>query len=106
MPNAVGKHSRLWLWKRAFAHDWGRKGADQLSGLNPVPPEGANPTCLALDLQRALAAMSVPAVVIDLLMADVQQQGSFVMVDADDRVQQAERILSSNAGYVRTKYFE
>ena len=104
LHNAVGEHSKQWLWNRTLSHDWQRKGADQISGLNPLPSEGANPTCLAFDLQIVLTAMSVPAVVIGLLLHDVQRQGMFVLVDALDRVREAERILANNAGFLRTQY--
>ncbi len=104
LPNGIGAHSRLWLWKRSIAHDRHRRGADQMSGLDPAPLEGKNPTCSSFDLQSTLTAMFVPAVVIALLLRDMQNRGMFILVDAPGRVREADTILDRNAGYMRTQY--
>ena len=104
LPNAIGPHSMQWQWSRLLAHDWQRRGADQISGLNPVPPEGSNPTCSTFDLQVTLTAMRVPPVVIGLLLNHIREKGMYVLVDASNRVREAEDILDGNAGYVRTQY--
>jgi hypothetical protein len=104
LPDAIGVHSRLWRWKRTLAHDRQRRGADQMKRLDIVPLEGKNPTCSSFDLQATLAAMHVPATVITLLLQDVQNEGMFMLVDASDRVREADSILDRNAGYIRTQY--
>jgi hypothetical protein len=104
LPDAIGAHSRLWRWKRTLAHDRQRRGADQMSGLDMAPSEGKNPTCSSFDLQTTLTAMHVPAMVITLLLQDVQNEGMFLLVDASDRVREADSILDRNAGYIRTQY--
>jgi hypothetical protein len=104
LPDAIGPHSRLWRWKRTLAHDRQRRGADQMSGLDMAPLEGKNPTCSRFDLQTVLTAMRVPAMVITLLLQDVQNEGMFMLVDASDRVREADSILDRNAGYIRTQY--
>ena len=104
LPDAIGTHSLRWLWSRARAHDRHRSGAEQLGGRNPVPFEGANPTCFTLDLHAALTAMSVPSEVIALLQKDVQHKGMFMLVDAANRVDEAGCIMDANSGYIRTQY--
>lgn len=104
LPNAIGSHSVPWKWNRSWQHDRHRRGADQLSGLNPTPDEGANPTCYSFDLGVVLRAMHVPAQVITLLQSDAQTSGQFMLVDATNRVPEADRILDGNAGYLRTQY--
>jgi hypothetical protein len=104
LPNAIGAHSKLWLWDQYRKHDRQRSGADQMSGLNPTPSEGANPTCSSFNLQGALSAMHVPPVVITLLLRDVQSHGMFMLVDADGRVDEADSILDKNAGLIRTQH--
>ncbi len=104
LPNGIHTHSKRWLLKRSLVHDWQRSGADQMSGLNPAPVEGENPTCSSFDLDIALTAMHVPALVITLLQQHVQKRGMFMMVDASGRVHEADCILDRNAGYLRTQY--
>jgi hypothetical protein len=52
----------------------------------------------------ALAAMHVPMVVIELLLKDVQARGVFLLIDAPDRVREADSILDKKSGYIRTQY--
>lgn len=101
LPNAIGAHSLRWSFDRMRKHDRNRSGADQMSGLNPTPSEGLNPTCSVLDLASVLKALAVPQDVVWLLEQDVRKQGSFVLVDAPQRVEEASVILSGNAGYLR-----
>lgn len=106
LHNAIGDHSLTWRWNRARHHDHSRRGADQLSGTNPTPAEGSNPTCYSFDVSIVLTALRVPAQVIALLQRELGQNGQFVMVDASDRVQEADRILDRNAGSLRTQYLQ
>jgi hypothetical protein len=75
-----------------------------MSGLDPTPAEGPNPTCSRFDLQVSLTAIHVPAIVIELLLRDCQSKGMFMLIDAPDRVMEADSILDQNAGYIRTQY--
>ncbi len=104
LENAIGGHTVRWLTDRLRAHDRHRRGADQMQGLNPLPPEGANPTCSALNLPQALRALCVPSDIIALLQLDMKHNGTFLLVDACDRVEEASDIMSANAGYLRHQY--
>ncbi len=100
----VGEHSKLWLWRKIRLHDRHRSGANQMRGLDPTPLEGMSPTCPVLDLTLSLNAMHVPPSMIALLQKGVENEGTFVLVDAADRVQEADAILDRNAGLLRTQY--
>lgn len=106
LPNAIGVHSFRWLLGRMRGHDRHRQGADQMSGLDPAPGEGDNPTCSTLNLETALEAMGVEPTVIALLRHDTRSYGTYVLVDAADRVAEATLILNANAGYMRTEYLK
>ena len=106
LPNAIGAHSFRWLLNRMRGHDRHRQGADQMSGLDPTPSEGENPTCSTLNLEVALTAMGVEPVVIALLRQDTRSYGTYLLVDAPDRVEEATLILNANAGYIRTEYLK
>lgn len=106
LPNAIGTHSFRWLLNRMRGHDRHRQGADQMSGLDPTPSEGENPTCSTLNLEMALTAMGIQPVVIALLRQDTRSYGMHMLVDARDRVEEATLILNANAGYIRTEYLK
>ncbi len=106
LPNAIGTHSFRWLLNRMRGHDRHRQGADQMSGLDPTPPEGENPTCSTLNLEVALTAMGVQPVVVALLRQDMRSYGTYMLIDALDRVEEATFILDANAGYIRTEYLK
>ncbi len=106
LPNAIGAHSLRWILNRMRGHDRHRRGADQMKGVNPTPPEGENPTCSTLNLEVALTAMGVQPNVISLLLKDAHHHGMFLLVDAADRVEEATLILNANAGYIRTDYLK
>ncbi len=104
LQNAIGAHTFRWRLNRLHVHDRQRRGADQIRGVNRLPPEGINPTCSTLDLARALQALAVSRDVIFLLQLDMKDKGTFLLVDAPHRVDEASAIMSLNAGYLRTQY--
>jgi hypothetical protein len=104
IPEAIGPHSRLWEWTRSYVHDLSRSGAEQMSGLNPTPSEGVNPSCPTLDLTVTLTSLGVSPKIIWLLTEDVLRGATYVLVDAHKRVAEASAIMSRNAGHVRTDY--
>ncbi len=104
LVNAIGDHSLRWQLHRARIHDRQRRGAHQMSGDDPVPTEAANPTCWTIDLATTLRALAVPVDTIALLQRDTLLKGMFMLVDAPDRVSEANDILSGNAGFLRTNY--
>ncbi len=104
LVDAIGLHSLRWQLNRAHTHDRQRRGADQINGHNPMPSEAANPTCWTLDLAPTLLALGVSPDIIALLQRDSASKGMFMLVDAADRVPDANAILSGNAGFLRTQY--
>ena len=102
----LGAHSLRWLLNRTKTHDRQRRGADQMHGLDPEPLEGTSPTCSTLDLSSALTAMDVRASMIQLLQRDTRMKGMHMLVDASDRVSEADTIMSDNAGLLRTRYLQ
>ncbi len=104
LVNAIGVHSLRWQIERARTHDRQRRGANQMSGADPFPAEPENPTCWTIDLATTLRALSIHSDMISLLERDTIRKGMFVLVDAPDRVPEANDILSNNAGFLRTDY--
>ena len=103
-PKDLGAHSLRWLLHRFRAHDQHRRGADQMHGRNPTPSVPGDSMYATFDLHTALYAMHVPVEVIALLQQDMRDKGMFLLVDAHERVREAEGILTRNAGYIRTEY--
>jgi len=48
--------------------------------------------------------MNVPWSVVQLLRTDTRSERTFLLVDAEDRVDEASQILQMNGGELRTEY--
>ena len=98
-------HSRLWEFKHSFMHDMHRRGEQQLSNENPTSP-GTAPPCIHINLHDTLAAMGVAEDTIWLLEHEIEADRIFMLVDARDRVDEANRIMETDCGQVRTEYLK
>ncbi|MGF7178782.1 hypothetical protein [Tunturiibacter psychrotolerans] len=98
------EHTLRWKMRRFLIHDRQRRGADQMSGDDRDSVGFPNPECTWIDLSGVLAEMNVPWSVVQLLRTDTRSERTFLLVDAEDRVDEASQILQMNGGELRTEY--
>ena len=98
------EHTLRWKMRRFLVHDRQRRGADQMSGDDRDSVGFPNPECNWIDLSSVLAEMNVSRSIVELLRIDTRSERTFMLVDAQDRVDEASQILQMNGGELRTEY--
>lgn len=99
----VGRSSLAWRLRRSFEHDLHRSGNDQMAGQDQDPSTGevGRPYCV-VDLRDTLLSMGVAEDRILLLNRELGDKGVLVLVQADERLKEAESIIERNSGQIRT----
>jgi hypothetical protein len=98
------EHTLRWRVRRFRVHDRHRRGADQISGDDKDSFAFPNPECTWIDLSDVLAQMNVSPGMVELLRSDTRSERTFMLVDAQGRVDEASAILQVNGGLLRTEY--
>jgi hypothetical protein len=98
------QHTLSWLLRRSFELDLHRSGKDQLAGTDKKDLSSAklDEQYLKVDLHATLLALCAKEERIRLLKSEIGTSGALVLVDADDRWNEAESILARVAGKIRT----
>ena len=103
--DSADQHTWRWRARRFMSHDTHRRGADQMSGDDPTPAN-ADPRCPEIDLWDVLAGMKISPGIVRLLKEDLSSDRVYLLVDAEDRVNEATRIMQWNSGLMRTEYLK
>ena len=98
------QHTLSWRLRRSFELDLHRRGESQLSGRGKdrSSPVRLHELYSTVNLHDALQSLCAREDRIRLLKNEIGPKGAIILVDAEDRWNEAESILARVAGKIRT----